>query len=75
MKHELQPNTPKLDISGLSTTKNADVSNRPNQEEKPQAGDNNSGGRTPVTKIMVNKQDKDADDEDKDVVALYDDID
>ena len=75
VKHELQPNTPKLNISGLSTTKNADVSNSPNQEEKPQAGDKTSGGGTPVTKIMVNKQDKDEDDEDMDVVALYDDID
>ena len=75
VKHELQPNTPKLNISGLSTAKNADVSNSPNQEEKPQAGDKTSGGGIPVTKIMVNKQDKDEDDEDMDVVALYDDID
>ena len=75
VKHDFQPNTPKLNISDLSTTKNADVSNSPIQEEKPQAGDNNSGGGTPVTKIMFNKQDKHENDEDKDVVALYDYID
>ena len=75
VKHDIQPNKPKLNISGLSTTENADVSNSPNQEEKPQAGDNNTGGGNPVTKIMFNKQDKQEDDEDKDVVALYDDID
>ena len=75
VKHELQPNTTKLNIFGLSTTKNADVSNNLHQEEKPQAGDNNSGGEIPVTKIMSNKQDKHQVDEDEDVVALYDDID
>lgn len=75
VKHKFQPNTPKLNIVGLSTTKNADVSNSPHQEEKQQAGDNNSGGGVPVTKIMSNKQDKHEDDEDKDVMALYDDID
>lgn len=75
VKHELQPNTTKLNIFGLSTAKNADVSNSLHQEEKLQAGNNNNGGGTPVTKIMSNKQDKHEDDEDKDVVALYDDID
>ena len=75
VKHELQPNTTKLNIFGLSTTKNADVSNSLHQEEKLQAGDNNSGGGIPVTKIMSNKQDKHEDDEEKDAVALYDDID
>jgi len=75
VKRELQPNTTKLNIFGLSTTKNADVSKSLHQEEKLQAGDNNSGGGIPVTKIMSNKPDKQEDDEDEDVVALYDDID
>ena len=75
VKHELQPNTTKLNTFGLSTTKNADVSHSLHQEEKLRAGDNNNGGGIPATKIMSNKQDKHEDDEDKDVVALYDDID